>query len=151
MRPVLGDAGFAGWVESTDWRPPPLTDEQRAAVSGHIAFYERTLLAAGEPEHIAVRITGLLGHWRERDGQSDGERDMIAIDWMNILGGYPLWAVCLAAEEWLTYNKWRPTVAEIRLLCDHAVRTDRLTLRLLRRLAGSEVHTAAEVRQVSDR
>lgn len=134
-RVVISEAAFAGLALVPGWVPPPLANDERQAVAALADAYDAAL-APGAPERIAARIAGLLAHWRGRDGLSDGEQTMLAADWMAVIGEYPEWAVHEAAADWLRFNRYRPTIAEMRLLCDDAIRADRTTLALLRRVAA---------------
>jgi hypothetical protein len=130
-----GDGAFAGWVTRAGWTPPALTDEQCAVVAdAAVAF--RDMLEPGDPVAIVGRVRTLLAHWRDRDGLDEPTREQIYRDWMTVLQRYPAWAVHEAAMEWLEADRYRPTIADIRLLCDKATAAERHTLRLLERLAG---------------
>lgn len=126
------DGTFAGWSSRGDWQPPTLTNDERAAVAEAVRYYEAVTLAPGDPLEISGRVATLLAHWRD-PGLPDAMRDQIMRDWLTILGRFPLWAVCEAAAEWLEFNRLRPSVAEIRLLCDRAIKVDRDRLVVLRR------------------
>lgn len=134
---IFGSGGFTGSVERPGWRPAALTDDMRAETAAAIVEW-REALAPGDPLLIMGRIHTLLAHWRDRDGLDEPTRDAINDDWMSVLHRYPLWAVHAAATQWLTMEqRWRPLPGNIRLLCDQAVTEDRLTLRLLERLAAA--------------
>lgn len=76
-----------------------------------------------------------MAHWRDRD-LDDPTRDAVVGDWLDVIGDYPLWAVHHAAAEWLSTQRYRPVPADIRALCESAVRQDAQTLVALRKLAG---------------
>jgi hypothetical protein len=138
LKPVFGEHGFNGYAEDVTWQPPALSDPaERQAVADAIRFYEAELLAPGDPLLIAGRVRTLLAHWRDRE-MDRALLDAVNEDWMRVLSRYPLWVVCAACEEWLEVSRQRPTIAEIRLLCDQAVKQHRLELRVLRKLAAAQ-------------
>lgn len=133
LEPVIDATGFVGLAPVADWTPPPIDDEDRAALAAALVFYEHELLAPGDGMATAARVRSLLAHWRDRD-MEPAVQEAVAQDWVRVLSRYPLWAVHQAAEEWIELDPRRPQVADIRRLCDLAVRDDQLRLRLLRRL-----------------
>lgn len=133
LRPIIGSDGFGGYALADHWFPPHIDDAQRALIAEQAMFLERAILAPGDPLEIAGRVHSLLAHWRDRDGLDEPTRDQVNRDWIAILSRFPLWAVCQAAGEWLETSRHRPSVAEIRLLCDQAVKADRMRLSVLRR------------------
>lgn len=126
-----------------EWQLPALTTEDRVAAETHV----RALAAAmepGDPMLVAGRVHVLLAHWRDRE-QDEQTQIAVANDWVTVMIRYPLWAVWEAAEKWLNYSNRRPQIADIRALCDLAVRQDQLTLRLLRRLVGYSANRSPDV------
>lgn len=61
---------------------------------------------------------------------------MVASDWAEDLGEYPQWAVDQAVRVWRRTKKWRPTIMEMRVLCDEAVATERTLAERLRHIAA---------------
>lgn len=47
------------------------------------------------------------------------------MDWADDLGEFPAWAIDHAARIWRRTRKWRPSIAEIRSLCEDACASER--------------------------
>jgi len=71
---------------------------------------------------------------------------MVASDWAEDLGEYPQWAVDQAVRVWRRTKKWRPTIMEMRALCDEAVANERGLAERLRQIAVAKQAGAGKIR-----
>ena len=85
------------------WQPPSEVEDGLA---------ERGVLLA--------RILALLSHFRAEPNPPQVEQ-MIADDWAEDLGEFPIWAVEEACRQWRRTRKWRPQICEMVALCREAV------------------------------
>lgn len=76
-----------------------------------------TALAPAPTDHVLARVLALLSHYPAKGMTPDVER-MVALDWAEDLGEYPAWAIDATARAWRRSKKWRPSIAEMRALCD---------------------------------
>jgi len=60
---------------------------------------------------------------------------LLAMDWADDLGEFPAWAIDHAARVWRRSRKWRPSIAEIRSLCEDACAAERALADRLRAVA----------------
>lgn len=124
------DDGFDGVTE--EWTPPPsLTTAQVAMARRALEELRRDALSPAAPDRLLGRVLALLSHYPAKTTAPEVEQ-MIALDWAEDLGEFPAWAVDQAARVWRRTRKWRPSIAEMRALCDEACRRER---RLADRLA----------------
>lgn len=117
-RPRFGDRGFDGVTE--DWSPPDGVTAQHALMARR-ALDELTgsILAPATPDHLLARILALLSHYPAK-GTAPEVEHLVALDWAEDLGEFPAWAVDAAARTWRRTQKWRPSIAEMRALCEEA-------------------------------
>ncbi|WP_188260501.1 hypothetical protein [Azospirillum tabaci] len=117
-RPRFGDRGFDGVTE--DWTPPDGVTGQHAAMARR-ALDELigSILAPASPDHLLARVLALLSHYPAK-GTAPEVEHLVALDWAEDLGEFPAWAVDAAARTWRRTQKWRPSIAEMRALCEEA-------------------------------
>lgn len=127
--------------ERLDWLPP-IVDEHLRGIAA--MAYDKLLehLEAIDEAKIPLIIARLKAHnWRysRRHGSEIAEADL-DIDWVEDLCEFPEWAINRACREWRRTREEPPIIAGIRRLCEDAVRQDRMSLRLLRRLLDVQHH-----------
>lgn len=117
-RPRFGDRGFDGLTE--EWSPPDGVTGQHALMARR-ALDELTgsILAPASPDHLLARVLALLSHYPAK-GTAPEVEHLVALDWAEDLGEFPAWAVDAAARTWRRTQKWRPSIAEMRALCEEA-------------------------------
>lgn len=118
-----------------DWRPPcPSTEDGRRSLAAAIRSYERHL-ATATPKEIAGRVTTLLAHNFVPDMPYKAQAALVG-DWIDVLAGYPFWAIQNAALTWLAHREpaERANVTRIRELCERLVSRPRCELAVLRRM-----------------
>jgi hypothetical protein len=112
------------------WNPPVLQDERALQeVRDYLGQLEAILAPAAHGELLA-RILALLSHFRAEANPQQIEQ-MMADDWSEDLGAYPMWAIKEACRRWRRTRKWRPQICEMIALCAEAAgpameRRDRL-------------------------
>lgn len=132
-RACFAEDAFAGVSEH--WHPPPtVTGRQAAAAQRALDEVERTILAPAPPAHLLARILALLSHYPAK-GLTPEVEQMVALDWSEDLGEFPSWAIDHAARVWRRTKKWRPSIAEIRTLCEDACARERALAERLRAVA----------------
>lgn len=112
---------------------------------------EDTILAPAEPDHLLGRVLALLSHFPAKGLTPDVEQ-LVAMDWVEDLGEFPAWAIDDAARAWRRTKKWRPSIAEMRALCEEACAKERVMGQRLRRIvqasqASNGGHGLAEIRR----
>ncbi|WP_353861135.1 hypothetical protein [Azospirillum formosense] len=117
-RPRFGDRGFDGVTE--EWSPPDGVTAQHALMARR-ALDELTgsILAPASPDRLLARVLALLSHYPAK-GTAPEVEHLVALDWAEDLGEFPAWAVDAAARSWRRTQKWRPSIAEMRALCEEA-------------------------------
>ena len=85
----------------------------------HLAVLDG-VLAPADAGVLLTRVLALLSHYRSEPNPQAVET-MVAQDWAEDLGEFPVWAVAEAARWWRKHRKFRPQICEIRTLCDEAV------------------------------
>ncbi|WP_137107804.1 hypothetical protein [Azospirillum argentinense] len=128
--------GFVGMRET--WSPPAAVDPAVAeAATRALAAIEHEILAPVDPAWLLARLLALFAHCPPRSTPLDPAVErMVASDWAEDLGEYPQWAVDQAVRVWRRTKKWRPTIMEMRSLCDEAVATERTLAERLRQIAA---------------
>jgi hypothetical protein len=122
-RSRFADDGFAGVAE--EWVPPNTLGTRHAAMARRsLAQIEEELLAPAPPNHLLGRILALLSHFPAKATTPEVEQ-LLAMDWADDLGEFPAWAIDHAARVWRRTRKWRPSIAEIRALCEDACAGER--------------------------
>lgn len=122
-RSRFSDDGFSGIAE--DWVPPDgITAAQAALARRALAEMQATVLAPAPVNHLLARILALLSHYPAK-GTTPEVEQMLAMDWAEDLGEFPAWAVDSAARLWRRTRKWRPSIAEMRSLCEDACAGER--------------------------
>ncbi|MCW2239538.1 hypothetical protein [Azospirillum canadense] len=115
-RPRFSDNGFDGMAET--WSPPVGVTVQHAALAQRaLDDLRMTALPPAPTDHVLARVLTLLSHFPSKAMTPDVER-LVALDWAEDLGEYPAWAIDAAARQWRRSKKWRPSIAEMRDLCD---------------------------------
>ncbi|WP_156927214.1 hypothetical protein [Azospirillum halopraeferens] len=133
-RSCFADDGFGDVTER--WTPPQTVTARQAALAGQaLADLEATVLAPAPPERLLARVLALLSHYPAK-GLTPEVEQMVALDWADDLGEYPAWAVDAAARAWRRTRKWRPSIAEMRVLCAEACTQERALAERLRAVAG---------------
>jgi hypothetical protein len=115
-RPRFGDDGFDGMIEL--WSPPDgVTAAEAALARQSLEELYATVLAPADSDHLLGRVLTLLSHFPAKGLSPEVER-MMALDWAEDLGEYPAWVIDAAARNWRRSRKWRPSIAEMRALCE---------------------------------
>jgi len=125
--------GFTGLRE--DWTPPAEVTPRHAAMARRaLADLDGEVLAPAPANHLLGRVLALLSHYPAKATTPDVER-LLAMDWADDLGEFPAWAIDHAARIWRRSRKWRPSIAEIRSLCEDACAAERQLADRLRAVA----------------
>ena len=107
------------------WQPPATVTPEHAQMARRALMdLEDTVLAPADPLPLLGRVLALLSHFPARGLAADVEQ-AVAGDWADDLAEYPLWAVEQAARQWRRSRKWRPSIAEMRNLCDDICAVER--------------------------
>ncbi|MFK4046995.1 hypothetical protein WDZ11_20670 (plasmid) [Roseomonas mucosa] len=102
------------------WQPPSEVEDGLADLAAqHLSELEIALRPA-ERGVLLARILALLSHFRAEPNPPQVEQ-MIADDWAEDLGEFPIWAVEEACRQWRRTRKWRPQICEMVALCREAV------------------------------
>lgn len=134
-RPRFGDNGFDGLSEI--WSPPAAVTARQAALAQRaLADLEGSVLAPAEPDRLLGRILALLSHFPAK-GLTPEVEQLVAMDWVEDLGEFPGWAIDQAARSWRRTRKWRPSIAEMRALCEEACAKERQLAECLRKLSDA--------------
>jgi hypothetical protein len=126
------------------WLPPATVDTRHAAMAQRaLDVIEHGVLAPAEPNQVLARVLALLSHFPAKGLTPDVEQ-MVALDWAEDLGEFPAWAIDQAARTWRRTKKWRPSIAEMRTLCEEACAQERRMAEWLRAVArtGSDAGVA---------
>ncbi len=125
--------GFTGIAE--DWTPPDTVTPHHAILARHaLSDIDGEVLAPAPANHLLGRVLALLSHYPAKATTPDVER-LLAMDWADDLGEFPAWAIDHAARVWRRSRKWRPSIAEIRSLCEDACAAERQLADRLRAVA----------------
>ncbi len=129
----FSDDGFAGLAEI--WTPPEGVTPRHAALARQaLEELEADILAPAAPNHLLGRILALLSHYPAKATSPEVEQ-LLAMDWADDLGEFPAWAIDQAARSWRRSRKWRPSIAEMRALCEDACASERALADRLRAVA----------------
>lgn len=135
-RPRFCNDAFDGISET--WSPPEIVSASQAAITWRmLEDMEGTILAPAEPSRLLARVLALLSHYPSKALTPDVEQ-MIALDWAEDLGEFPIWAIDQAARTWRRTKKWRPSIAEMRALCEDACAGERQLALRLRTIAAKQ-------------
>ena len=107
-------------------------------------------LAPADKGQLLTRVLTLLSHYRQ-DQHAPQVETMLAQDWAEDLGEFPMWAVDEAARWWRRNKIFRPSVCEIRRLCQEAARSEMETRDRLRLLLEASDPDARGRRDVAER
>ncbi|MBP2306843.1 hypothetical protein GBZ48_05045 [Azospirillum melinis] len=125
--------GFADVVE--DWTPPDGVTPRHAALARRaLSEIDDTILAPASANHLLGRVLALLSHFPAKATSPEVEQ-LLAMDWAEDLGEFPAWAIDQAARRWRRTRKWRPSIAEIRALCEEACAEENALADRLRAIA----------------
>ncbi|PWC34741.1 hypothetical protein [Azospirillum sp. TSO35-2] len=117
------DDGFADVAE--EWTPPAQVTPRHAALARRaLVEIEESILAPASANHLLGRVLALLSHFPAKATTPEVEQ-LLAMDWADDLGEFPAWAIDHAARVWRRTRKWRPSIAEIRALCEEACAGER--------------------------
>ena len=106
---LFPDNGTVRIVET--WQPPSEMEDGVAGLAmQHLSELEAALRPA-ERGVLLARILALLSHFRAEPNPPQVEQ-MIADDWAEDLGEFPIWAVEQACRQWRRTRKWRPQICE---------------------------------------
>lgn len=134
-RPRFGEDGFEGLAET--WSPPATVTARQAAMAQRmLADLKGSILAPAEPDRLLGRVLALLSHYPAKGLTSDVEQ-LVAMDWVEDLGEFPVWAIDQAARTWRRTKKWRPSIAEMRALCEEACEKERQLVECLRKVLAA--------------
>lgn len=140
-RPRFGENGFDGMIEQ--WFPPSgVTAAQAALARQTLEELSGTVLAPADSDHLLGRVLTLLSHFPAKGLSPEVER-MMALDWADDLGEYPAWVIDAAARSWRRSRKWRPSIAEMRTLCEEICAPERALADRLQALADAAPREAA--------
>ena len=82
----------------------------------------RDFLMPAPEDQLTARVTGLLAHYFDPNIGED-VRTIVLWDWCRMLGGYPMWAIESAADQWLSKEHRKPTPRMILDLIPYAARS----------------------------
>ncbi|WP_451979278.1 hypothetical protein [Azospirillum endophyticum] len=134
-RPRFGEDGFDGMIEQ--WSPPAgVTAAQAALARQSLEELLTTVLAPADSDHLLGRVLTLLSHFPAKGLSPEVER-MMALDWAEDLGEYPSWVIDAAARSWRRSRKWRPSIAEMRSLCQELCAPEHMLADRLQALADA--------------
>lgn len=148
-RPRFGDDGFDGMIEL--WSPPDgVTAAEATLARQSLEELYATVLAPADSDHLLGRVLTLLSHFPAKGLSPEVER-MMALDWAEDLGEYPAWVIDAAARNWRRSRKWRPSIAEMRSLCEELCAPERALADRLGALAAAAPRDArgADLRAVA--
>jgi hypothetical protein len=115
-----------------NWMPGPVTPTDMPDLRQQLAILNEALAPADKGALLA-RVLTLLSHFPAKDLPPEVEQ-MMALDWAEDLGEFPAWAIDHAARIWRRTKKWRPSISEMRTLCQEAVAEDVSTRERVRKL-----------------
>ncbi|WP_180282625.1 hypothetical protein [Azospirillum oleiclasticum] len=117
------------------WLPPASVNARTAAIAQRtLDEMERSVLAPADTNHVLARVLSLLSHFPAKALPAPVE-EMVALDWADDLGEFPGWAIDQAARVWRRTRKWKPSIAEMRALCEEACAPERRVAARLKAVA----------------
>lgn len=127
------DEAFDDLAET--WLPPASVEARHAAMAQRaLDEMERGVLVPADTNHVLARVLALLSHFPAK-GLPAPVEEMVALDWADDLGEFPAWAIDQAARTWRRTRKWRPSIAEMRALCEEACAPERRVAARLKTIA----------------
>jgi hypothetical protein len=126
--------------ELETWRAPRVAGRELEEVQMHLSCVEKAL-APADPGDLLARILALLSHYR-LEAHSEQVEERIADDWLDDLGGYPMWVVETAAKQWRRTKKFKPQICEMIALCEAEVGRNQIVRDRLRSIVERSVAEA---------
>lgn len=80
----------------------------------------KSYLSPASKADILARILSLLSHYKGETHAPQIEQ-IIANDWAQDVGDYPLWAINEAARQWRRTQKFRPQISEFIERCESLI------------------------------
>jgi hypothetical protein len=121
-----------GYREVEFWYPPAVDESTLEAVKAYLKLIDGFLEPADRAA-LLNRVLALISHYRTDSNPPQVEM-MIADDWAEDLGEFPLWVIEDAARQWRRTKKFRPQISEIRELCEYIVAKERKVQKRLRQI-----------------
>lgn len=115
-------AQLVGDLGDDDWRPPPRVPSEIAASLPILVRDREQWLSITDPEELAVIVAQLMLHYRQPE-RPEEQNELVFGDWLDDLAEYPTAVVREATREWRWAKKFRPTIAEMRDLCEGLLAT----------------------------
>lgn len=135
---------YADEIET--FHPPAVVTAAEAAEARQaLVAYDRHL-APAPTARVIGRVTVALAHWYVPDMPHVLAKGLMA-DWANDLGEFPEWAIEEAFAKWRRANSEKPRIADIRDLCQRAIRKaahERHRLRAIIRVAEAPAKPQAD-------
>lgn len=128
------DGGYRTSVSLKTGAGAMISAQELVALRERRDILGRHLAPAGRADLLA-RILALLSHYRS-DAHAPQVEQIIASDWAEDLGQYPLWAINAAARTWRREQKFKPQIAEMRTLCERITRDALDEIATIERLIG---------------
>nr|WP_295833550.1 hypothetical protein [uncultured Azospirillum sp.] len=151
LRPLVQDRSLGGSRFASDgsylgpttlWTPPAAVETRTAQAAATIAAdIERTILAPCDPAHLLARVYSVFAHCAPKAPLPPEVEALVAADWAEDLGEFPSWVIDAAARQWRRSSRFRPSIAEMRALCEDLCRPER---RLVERLMTIAQHVGAK-------
>ncbi|MEC4591627.1 hypothetical protein VPG91_11565 [Nitrospirillum amazonense] len=132
---IWGEDGQFDRVEDVWSLPATITDAEKAECRKALAAVDRHLARANETM-LAGRVASALAHYYVPDVPASVQA-AVAEDWFRQVGEFPDWAIQMAFSRWLGMERRRPTIADIRDLCQRAVRQWRRRQERLRKIVDA--------------
>ena len=102
----------------------------------------RKCLSPAERGALLARVLSLLSHYRG-EVHSQQVETVIANDWAEDLGEYPMWAINEAARKWRRQQKFKPQISEIIELCENSVESIREELKMIEGILAAAERSGA--------
>lgn len=104
----------------------------RGPIPALIARLEQRL-QWGDQKKISLALAMVATAVKRAKGDESDDAAKAGV-FCHYLREYPTWAVEKACDQWIKTQKFWPAVAELRALCDDAVRLDRIRLARLKKI-----------------